>query len=85
MPPAVVFRGAMSDGTKEELGSIAAGGSPNLVLFEAPGEPDEAPQSMNEADTLLADGQQTPAPQLSLPPFKISFYEAVAKQLLDDE
>lgn len=67
--------------TKEESGSSAAleGGAPRLPHFPAPVVSDARETHVE------VDGQQTPGVGVSLHPLKISFYEAVAKQLLDDE
>ncbi|XP_026192393.1 uncharacterized protein LOC34622536 [Cyclospora cayetanensis] len=79
---------------KEELGAPAdAAKGPSVTPVTPEGVPRVAPerdshgsiQAGEESAPKEVDGQKAIDPTLSLHPLKVSFYEAVAKQLLDDE
>lgn len=72
--------------TKEESSAPAdAGKAPRLGPLSPAGAPTSPSDAGEEEAHVAVDGQQTPGAAVSLHPLKISFYEAVAKQLLDDE
>lgn len=72
--------------TKDEAGFSAAFEEAHRLPHIAPPEGTPELSDAREDETHVhVDGQEAPGVAVSLHPLKISFYEAVAKQLLDDE